>query len=234
MHSVTTVSHLNLHLGYLKDAFLQVFAGSKLIVAVDQVDLFGKAFQKKNFGEGVITPAHHGDGLVFEKSPVAGGAISDPAAGEPILPRDPQSLIEPPGDNNGAGGKLTFLQILGLRRLYSFSSRLPRCGFQAEALGLFAHPLAELDPGDPFREAREVLDEIGGDDLPAENELFDEQGLEPGPAGIDTRGQPGRAAANDDDVIIPRRHGGSMAQRAFFKAFSMMERETAPVICSKT
>ena len=213
VNSVTTVSQMNLHHGHRKDAFLQVFAAPKLTPAVNQVDLFDKALQEKDLGEGVVTPAHHGDFLVFKKGAVTGGAEADPVADELVFSRDPQPPITGAGgDDDGAGRELAVLEDHRVHRFTGFQFQdFLAADFQAEAFRLFPHPVTELEAGDPLRESRVVLHQVGGHHLPAVDELFQEQGLEAGPAGIDARGQPGWAAANDDQVIIPRRHAGPVA-----------------------
>ena len=115
---------VNLHLAQLlswKTRSWRYLAAPKLIPAVDQVDLFGKAFQKKDFGEGVVTPAHHGDGLVFKKGAVAGGAEADPMADELVFPRDPQPPIAGPrGNDNGARRELAIREDHRVRRFAGF------------------------------------------------------------------------------------------------------------------
>ena len=174
------------------------------------MDFFGKALQEKDFGEGVVTPAHHGDFLIFKKGAVAGGAEADPTAGELVFPRDPQPPIAGPrGNDNGARGELAIRKDHRVRRFAGFQLQdFLVADFQAEALRLLAHPVTELVAANPVREAGVVLHQIGAHHLPAVGELFQEQGLETGPPGINTRGQPAWAAADNDEVIIPLRHAG--------------------------
>ena len=174
------------------------------------MDLFGKALQEKDFGEGVVTPAHHGDFLIFKKGAVAGGAEADPMADELVFPRDPQPPIAGPrGNDNGARRELAIREDHRVRRFAGFQLQdFLAADFQAEAFRLLPHPITELEAGNPFREAGVVLHQVGGHHLPAVDELFQEQGLEAGPPGINARGQPAWATANDDEVIIPLRHDG--------------------------
>src|SRR4030042_1981992 len=110
----------------------------------------------------------------------------------------------------------------------------PVAELQPEALGLLPHAVPQLEPGDPLGETGVILHQVGGHDLAAVDEFFQKQGFQPGAAGVEAGGEAGGAGPDDDDVIIPRRHAGPGDYRAFFRAFSIRERETAPVICSST
>ena len=78
----------------------------------------------------------------------------------------------------------------------------------AELDGLPPRPVGELAAGHPVGEAQVVLDPRGLARLAAGGELLHQHGAQPLGRAVDRRAEPGRAAADHDQVVeVPRRRG---------------------------
>ena len=73
--------------------------------------------------------------------------------------------------------------------------------FDPEALSLGAKAVGELGAGDPFGEAGEVIEPLRDARLAANAAAFDDEDIQPFARGIERSRQPGRAAADDNEVV---------------------------------
>ena len=72
----------------------------------------------------------------------------------------------------------------------------------AEAAGLVGRPLGEVGALEAAREAEVVLDPARLAGLAARGLALDHDGAQPLGRAVDGRGEPGRAAADDDEVVV--------------------------------
>src|SRR5690606_7441924 len=78
---------------------------------------------------------------------------------------------------------------------------------RAEARGLLAHVLRQLETIDAVGEAREVLDFARGGQLAAGEGAFEDERIEIGAGGVDGGGETGATGADDNDVFDGCGHG---------------------------
>ena len=160
------------------------------------------------FAGGVSAP-HHRQFLApkLGRGAIADGAGTDAPAPEPLL----AGQVQPVG--TGAGGDDQGLGVEGLavgldskgssRKVDAISIGFHQVGAPAHGLGL--HLVHQDWPQHPVWKAGEVLHVGGGHQLTARDatvlESGDQQGVEVGPGGVDGRGVPRGAGANDDKVF---------------------------------
>ena len=79
------------------------------------------------------------------------------------------------------------------------------CGkhLDAEPLCLTLEPTGELIAGDAFGEARIVVQPLGDADLASDAGPLDHEGVDTLPCGVESGREPGRSAADDDEVVEP-------------------------------
>jgi hypothetical protein len=71
----------------------------------------------------------------------------------------------------------------------------------AEARGLFAHVLRELEAVDAVREAGEIFHLARGGELAAGERSLEHEGIQAGAGGVNGGGETGATGADDDDVF---------------------------------
>ncbi len=99
-------------LGVLEGPFLHDLGGSQLVTAVHHGHLGGEAGEEDGLFEGGVAPAGHGDVLLAEEEPVAGGAGRDPVAEEAALVGAAQhERAGAGGDDQGVGLERGFVGV---------------------------------------------------------------------------------------------------------------------------
>ena len=166
---------------------------------MDDGDLGREPGQEGGLLERGVTAADHHQLAAPVEETVAGGAGRDPAAEVLALAGQPEHLgLGAGGDDQGLAAVLHVLDPGPERR----PGQLDLGGVGAdelgtEALGLLAHLAHQLGPEDPGREAGVVLDLGGEHELAAGLRTFQDDRPEVRPGGVEGRGQPGRAGADD-------------------------------------
>ena len=167
---------------------------------VDHRHMAADVCQIQRILQGGAAASGHCHILSGVKGSVAHSAEGD--AGQTILARKAQGPAPHPGGQDYRPGGIGTVvgdhpagrAALDLQRLLQFDSGL-------QGLGLAVQPLRQFSAGHGGQ-ARKVFHLGGGGDLPAEALPLQQQNGLSCPAGVDGGGEPGRAAAHDNDVEI--------------------------------
>ena len=166
---------------------------------MDEVDLCRQLGQVERVRHGGIAPADDGDGLIAEKRAVAGRAVGHARAEETLLALQPQLAVrrahredDRPRTQDAAarfhGEDVARRQLLGAR---------------GQQLG--AHPLRVLGEQTIQLKAVDAVDaeivfDFGrGGHLPAA--VMQHRRAQPRAGGVQRRGKPRRAAAEDEEIV---------------------------------
>ncbi len=198
-------------MGDSQDLLLKDRIALQFVAADQQVDLPGIGDQIDHHFQGGVAAAHHGHVLVGEKRGVAGGTIGHAPARKTVFAGN----IEAPapaagGHDHGLGPKgAAFIgtHLKGAVRS-GLNRRDPLAGSDLHLLlgpDMFLQLFRQLPAGDG--DFPHPVFNIGGDQGLAAEFFDDDHGLQLLPGGIDGRGGPGRAAADDDGVIGLSTHG---------------------------
>ena len=196
----------DLDLGVRADLLGDDLAAGQVRVAGHDRHLLGELGEEDALFARRVAAADDQHFLVAVEGAVAGGAEVHAGADEVVLAGD----LQPP-----VGGA----QSPAARHSCRTPSR-PRCFTQryslvhrdpgdllrlqdldAEALSLEAEAVGELGAGDAFGEAGKVVQALGDPHLPTDAAALDDQRLDPFARGVEGGGQPGRPAADDDQVV---------------------------------
>ena len=192
-----------LDLGVLACRLDQDGLGAKVLPTVDDVDLLCVARQKDALLQRRVSAADHGDLFLFEKGPVADGALRNAAPLKLALTRDAELLGLAARGQNDVVRRV--LSVLGLHDVLRAAPADPgdADGLQvdAELDGLVGHALGEFRPGDVI-EPRVVLDRLGVEQLAARGAALEHHGFDPRSSGVQGGGQAGRPSADDDHVVL--------------------------------
>ena len=174
-----------------------------MLPTVDDVDLLCVARQKDALLQRRVSAADHGDLFLFEKGPVADGALRNAAPLKLALTRDAELLGLAARGQNDVVRRV--LSVFGLHDVLRAAPADPgdADGFQvdAELDGLVGHALGEFRPGDVI-EPRVVLDRLGVEQLAARGAALEHHGFDPRSSGVQGGGQAGRPSADDDHVVL--------------------------------
>ena len=200
----------HLDLGVVHQALLHDLRRAQLAAAVDHVDLRAELGQVRGLLHGGVAAADDDQGLRAEERQraVTHRAGRDAAVPQALLAGD----VEPLGGGAGGQDQRPRVDRLALGRHAEGAPgqvhRIDGLGDDARAvaLGLGAHALHQLGTVDALGEAGEVLDLGGGRELAARGDAAGQEALEHqraqvGAGGVDGRGVPGRAGADDDDLF---------------------------------
>ena len=172
---------------------------------MEDVDLAGVAREELALLDRCVAAADHCQLLALEEGAVADCAVADTAAPVLLLAGDAKVARQAAGGHDqGRRAKLVarlHADDLGAAVLVDLLDRLELPDFQAEPAGVVAHLGGQLAAQDGL-EAGVVLDQLGVQQLAAEGAPVQQEGLEVHPGRVEAGGQPGRAAAHDDYVVV--------------------------------
>ena len=179
---------------------------AELVPAVDEMDNGGETGQELRFHQSGVSSADDGDFPVPEKGPVARGAVRNAAADELGL----VGLVEAPvlgacRDDHRARRVLRF--AAADEPAVAVLPDLPRLvGLElgAEPDRLFVEVLHQIKGDEAFGKAGVILDPVRDQNLAARDRFLEDQGVQPGAAGIQRGGEAGRPRADNDDVELSR------------------------------
>ena len=181
----TAPARSQLRLG--EGGLLQDSRRPELVTAVNQCNFGGEPRQVQGFRNGGVAAAGHGHRLVAEERGITGGAVRNAPASEFVFAGHIQfSPFGGAGDNHGFGFKIAFVC---LDKFQAFPRQLKPGSLavqylRAEFFSLLLHQLSQV-------EATDAIGAAGGCIETGEGSL-----------GLKTGGQPGRPAADNDDIVI--------------------------------
>ena len=183
---------------------------------MDEGDLAGELGEEGGLLDGGIATTDHGDLLAAEEEAVAGGAGGQPVPEEALFGLQTQHQRASTGRDDDRLGRELLITDPDLEGPSGEVDPGDLLGEELgpEPLGLGAEVRHQLGTHDALGKPGEVLD-LGGQHQLAPRLVaggrrltLDDQGSEVGACGVDGRGQPGGARADDDDVACG--HGGSL------------------------
>ncbi len=177
--------------------------GAEVLAAVDERDFGGEAGEEESFFHSGVAAADDSDLLAGEEEAIAGGAGADAVADERLLRRQAEPACRgSTGDDESAGvdDLVAEVEREGVLREIG-SGEMAEAELRAETRGLLADVFDELGALYAIGPAGKVLDQRGDGELAAGLVAFQHQRLEVGAGGVDGRGEPGAAGAEDDGVV---------------------------------
>ena len=181
---------------------------AKVAPAMNDVKLVREAREEEALLERAVAAADDGEIVAFEERPVAHRAVRDTLAVVLRLAGDAELhrfAADRDDDRVGAvGGAVLELDDLAVPVDADLLHARVRLDLEAELAGMLRHLLGELRPRHR-REAGVVLDQVGVEDLATGVLALEEDGAHVGARRVQSRGEPGGPAADDDQVVIGQR-----------------------------
>ncbi len=182
----------------------QDLLGAELVAAMDQVHLLGDVCQIECLFHSGVAAADHGHFLVAIEEAVTGGAGGDAAALEGLFGRQAQVLGGGAGrDDQRITGVFAVVALEAERtlgQLYTIDVIEQDAGI--ELLRMLFHALHQGRTGQTLGVTGPVLHFGGGSQLTALLHAGDEQRIEVGTGGVDSRGVTSRAGAQDQQFAM--------------------------------
>ena len=179
-----------------------------LVAAMDELQRLREAREEKTLLEGAVAPADDREVISFEERAVADGAVRHAAPVELLLAGNAQlRRLAADGDDDrvrGMSGAVVHLDDLAVALLTDLLHLRVRLDLQTEFPRVLGHFRRELGAGDGL-EARIVFDELCVEDLAAGVLGFEQDHVHVRSRRVQTRGEPGGTAADDDHVEISHR-----------------------------